>query len=593
MPPRTRTPATPGPKGRSAAAPPAEAPITTDAESGPGPGPVPIPAGNAATVEAIAAALGGRVEVVAADDPRVHVHPLNPRRGDVPNIVESMRVNGFYGTVVVNERTGDIVIGNHRYQALRAAHDHATHAHAGWERWAPDAFAQMRVEWIDVDEPTALRYLAVDNATSDRASYDDRLLADVLTRIRDDVTLTGSGWDDDGLAALLERNARLFAPEEPPERLYPDATKVSANPTTRAGEVWTIGPHRLLCGSSREAADVATLLAGTPVNLAVTSPPYADRREYDTATDFRPVHPDAYVEWYEPAARILVEHLAPDGSYLLNIKASGQGLDNETYVLDLVLAHARRWGWHWLTEFCWERNGIPKRVKFRFKNQYEPVYHFVLGEPKIRPFAVSHASDNVPFALGPGVGTTTWKGLQGSGDGRVTAAERAQDLDRKLERSTLLPGPLRNFQGDADAQARIAERGGYTGPMSEVQGQNVNAGALVGTGAALPGNRLPTFAGSHEATGHSAAFPVGLPAWFVRAFTDPGDAVYDPFVGSGSTMLAAAQEGRVGYGMELSGAYCDIVVARFARAFPELEAVRHDAEGNVAGGLPEDAVTLE
>ena len=88
-------------------------------------------------------------------------------------------------------------------------------------------------------------------------------------------------------------------------------------------------------------------------------------------------------------------------------------------------------------------------------------------------------------------------------------------------------------------------------------------------GWAYPGNRLPSFVGSHEATGHPAAFPVGLPAFFVRLFTDVGDVVYDPFLGSGSSLLAAHQEGRVGFGMELSPGYVDVSLARFQRVTNE------------------------
>lgn len=51
----------------------------------------------------------------------------------------------------------------------------------------------------------------------------------------------------------------------------------------------------------------------------------------------------------------------------------------------------------------------------------------------------------------------------------------------------------------------------------------------------------------------------------MRAYTDPGDTVYDPFVGSGSTVLAAHGEGRVGFGMEISPKYVDIACKRFER----------------------------
>ena len=46
------------------------------------------------------------------------------------------------------------------------------------------------------------------------------------------------------------------------------------------------------------------------------------------------------------------------------------------------------------------------------------------------------------------------------------------------------------------------------------------------------------------------------------AFSDPGDVVFDPFMGSGTTIAAADVLGRTGYGTELSPGYCDVVVHR-------------------------------
>ena len=61
---------------------------------------------------------------------------------------------------------------------------------------------------------------------------------------------------------------------------------------------------------------------------------------------------------------------------------------------------------------------------------------------------------------------------------------------------------------------------------------------------------------------HSAPFPRALVEFFVKAFSDAGDIVYDPFLGSGSTMAAAHVLGRHGYGCEISPAYCDVILRR-------------------------------
>ena len=190
--------------------------------------------------------------------------------------------------------------------------------------------------------------------------------------------------------------------------------------------------------------------------------------------------------------------------------------------------------------FCWERGGVPKSVTQRFKNQFEPVYQFARGYWKMRPEAVRHESDNVPRPGGPGVGQTSWAGAQGTTDGVSNSFGAAKKR--------------RNGTNASDFAAQF-------------QGQNVAPGEYIGPGLAYPGNRLPTFSRSHEATGHTAAFPVGLPAFFCRAYSDEGDLIFDPFSGSGSTIVAAEHTGRVGAGCEISPAYCDITVTRYRNQF--------------------------
>ncbi len=73
-------------------------------------------------------------------------------------------------------------------------------------------------------------------------------------------------------------------------------------------------------------------------------------------------------------------------------------------------------------------------------------------------------------------------------------------------------------------------------------------------------------AGTHKDTGgHPCPKPVRMWADLLQEYADPGDTVLDPFLGSGTTMIAAEQTGRVCYGMEILPRYCDVVLARYEK----------------------------
>jgi site-specific DNA-methyltransferase (adenine-specific) len=76
-------------------------------------------------------------------------------------------------------------------------------------------------------------------------------------------------------------------------------------------------------------------------------------------------------------------------------------------------------------------------------------------------------------------------------------------------------------------------------------------------------NGLWTFNGERKKkTGHPAPFPVELPLRCMKLFSFVGDTVLDPFMGSGSTLVAAARSSRKGIGIEIDPGYCEIAVNR-------------------------------
>ena len=80
-------------------------------------------------------------------------------------------------------------------------------------------------------------------------------------------------------------------------------------------------------------------------------------------------------------------------------------------------------------------------------------------------------------------------------------------------------------------------------------------------------NGVWTFSGQSKkgAGGHPAAFPVELPRRCIKLFSFVGDTVLDPFMGSGSTLIASYEYNRKGIGVEIDKAYCKIAVGRLKK----------------------------
>lgn len=250
------------------------------------------------------------------------------------------------------------------------------------------------------------------------------------------------------------------------------------------------------------------------VNLIVTSPPYADRRK----SSYGGVHPDKYVEWFLPISAELKRVLKPDGSFILNIKEPAVNGERHTYVMELVIA-MRQQGWLWTEDYCWhKKNCYPGKWPNRFRDAWEHCYHFT----KQKQFQMLQGEVMVPMGK--------W----------------AEKRLAKLTKNDLVRDESRSNSGFGK---RVAN--------------------WIGRDKVYPTNvlHLATEVGNKR---HSAAFPRELPSWFIRLFTKPGDVVLDPFLGSGTTAVAAQRLGRHFIGIELKQEYFELAEAAIADYEPSL-----------------------
>ncbi len=242
------------------------------------------------------------------------------------------------------------------------------------------------------------------------------------------------------------------------------------------------------------------------VNLIVTSPPYADKRK----KTYGGIPVKDYVEWFLPISFELKRVLKPKGSFVLNIKEKPVNGERATYVLELIL-EMKKQGWMWIEEYVWhKKNSFPGKWPNRFRDSWERCLHFT----KQKNFKMYQESVMVPM-----------------GNWSKSRIKNPSKNDHTRHESKVKSGLSRNVSNWAQRDM------------------------------AYPTNVL------HMATecgnvNHSAAFPVSLPLWFIKLFTKKGDVVLDPFMGSGTTALAALSLNRNFIGTEINETYYKVALER-------------------------------
>ena len=235
------------------------------------------------------------------------------------------------------------------------------------------------------------------------------------------------------------------------------------------------------------------------VNLIVTSPPYADKRK----KTYGGIPANEYVDWFLPISKELQRVLKPKGSFVLNIKEKPVNGERATYVLELIL-EMKKQGWLWIEEYVWhKKNSFPGKWPNRFRDSWERCLHFT----KNKDFKMYQEAVMVPM-----------------GEWAQSRIKNPSKNDHLRHNSQVKSGLSRNVSNWAKRDM------------------------------AYPTNvlHLATECGN---VNHSAAFPISLPSWFIKLFTKKGDLVLDPFMGSGTTALAAMSLDRHFIGTEKNEQY--------------------------------------
>jgi DNA modification methylase len=393
--------------------------------------------------------LTARIEFGGPHSSEPKAYANNPRlhsEADLDKIAASIRKWGWTNAVLVDEQ-GVLIAGHARVGAA---------ARLGLKS-IPVIVARG---WSDEEKQG---YRLADNELAARSSWDPDLLRSELRDLKfNGFNLELTGFEPDRLEDILAglRSSGLTDPDSTPE--------VPANPVTGSGDVWLAGDHRVGCGDSTSAADVAQVLDGSQPHLMITDPPYgvgydpswrAGRGQSTGNLARGKVLNDDRADWREAYA------LFPgDVAYAWHGALHG----------DIVAAGFTSCGFRLRAQIVWAKQHFTlSRGDYHWK--HETCWYAVReGKP-------SH-----------------WRG------------DRTQTTVWEIANNN----PFGNQQRE-------------------------------------------------QSWGHGTQKPVECMRRPIVNNSRPGQAIYDPFLGSGTSLIAAEMSGRICYGLELNPAYVDVIVRRW------------------------------
>ena len=395
----------------------------------------------------------------AVDIEKVTGHPRNPNKhGDeqIALLAKIIKNSGWRNPICVSNRSGFVIKGHGRLMAARVLG--VTHVPVEYQDYATEA-----AEYQD---------MIADNRIAELAERDMGIIKDLLEELdtgANDMDLTGYA------AAEIERLMTQFHVEDETdaEPQTDRAAELNAEKWhVKTGDLWLIGEHRLLCGDSTNAADVAQLLGDRKPHLMVTDPPYgvnydpawrADAGVNKNTGKMGKVFNDDIADW-SPAWRLF----PGDAAYVYHAGLMSSTVQSSLEVCSFKIR----------AQIIWAKDRMAfSRGDYHW--QHEPCWYAVRdGKP-------GHRTD-----------------------------------DRK--QTTLWEIPARDDSGH----------------------------------------------------GHSTQKPLECMARPMRNHDAPE--VYDPFLGSGTTMVAGENLGRKVYGLEIAPNYCAVILQRMTDAFPGIKIRREE-----------------
>lgn len=364
-------------------------------------------------------------------------------------------------------------------------------------------------------------YIEADNRLSALGQWDlDKRKAELEFLRSDGFDLSAIGWNGEDLAKFLGTDNG--EPEADPD----DASPLPKNPIVRAGEVWDLGAHRLICGDSTKKETWQKLMGVERANLVFTDPPYGVSYE-QASGEFGIIEGDKKRrdELYQMLVRAftrLAEVVVPTAAfYIWHASSTRKDFDHAMETAGITEKQYLFWAkpsivlgrsdYQWAHEPCYYGSLAGQTPDF-YGNRSQPT---VWRIEMVR-------TDQAATVIGPGV-------LLLDGDGHHLFVKGRAPKSKKLREVRLT---------EKRARVLLADETG-TGTVWEVSRD-------------------------HDYV-HPTQKPTELAVRAIENSTQRGEIVADAFNGSGTTLIACEMTGRRCRSSELDPAYVQACIERWQR----------------------------
>jgi len=297
-------------------------------------------------------ASSGRVEVLgdlvgfltSVDD--IKPDPSNPRKTKMlDRLVAGIRRYGVRWPIIVNKRNNVIEAGHQRLYALQEL-----------------GIKHVPVIWADDDGATAAGFNISDNRLGEIVSvWDKDALGKMLEGLlkEDSDVMDGIGFSEKEVNEVI---TRMLDKQDGGTSDGNDDINENVKGVSSLGDIWKLGPHRLICGDSTDPGVMSQLMDGEKARMVFTDPPY--NVDY---SDDRKIENDNLGNEFKPfllaAIRNMTSHC--EGAMYICMSSSE---------LDVLQSSFREAGGHWSTFIIWAKDRFTIG-RSDYQRQYEPILY--------------------------------------------------------------------------------------------------------------------------------------------------------------------------------------------------------------------------